>query len=956
MSIRSTTAAKVAALLLLSACGAEQVTSTAVPDVTPRQFVATPTPTVRFSEVHYDNNSTDANERIEVSLPSGQSIADYRVVLYNGANGQSYANTLLSTGVRSACTGGARDVIVLSYPVNGIQNGDPDGMALIDGAGNVLEFLSYEGVFAATNGPAVGLTSTSIGAAEGGTGGVNGSIARNTAGTWVTDATTNSFGSCNDGTGGGPVAGPIASVSVAPATATVSIGGTQTLTATARDAAGTAITSATFTWSTADATIATVSASGVVTGVAPGVVVITATSSTFSGTATITVSEPATLPTVRFTEIHYDNSGEDFGEALEIEGPAGTDLTGWQVLLYNGTNGRVYDTRALTGTIPATCSGRGVIVLEYSTGLLQNGAPDGMALVNAAGTVVEFLSYEGVVTATDGPAAGTLSRNIGVAQNGAPVNTSLQRSLLDTWSSAQDSFGTCNGRGARLPRTTLAFGFRTPFDPALPVGFEDLLTVTKRVDGANPTFDTPLVSETPAIAEVLANNVIRGVSAGTARFRATTPEGFTLTYELPVRVAAAGPAVYANHLDFGTPTDGTPSDDFVVTRDQMAFSYSNVRNTPNWVAYNLEATHVGDEDRCDCFTFDPALPSSFTRYSTFDYVGSGYSRGHLVKSQDRTSGSLDNARTFYFSNIVPQTSANNSGPWLQLENYLTDKARVENKEVFIVAGVAGNIGTLNGRGVVTIPGSLWKVAIVLPKDRGLADVNAGLVPDEVIAVIMPNAPSMPSPNWRDYSTTVDAVELLSGYNVLDRLNDQIEIALESNTKPPIAQINGPFEILAGETVALSAAGSTDPDEGDVLSYFWQFGDGSNGSGLDVTHRYLNPGSYTVTLTVRDQRELLDEAQTTVLVLTDAGAVERAADRVEALATAGRLNRGLANSLAAKLRAAAASVSRESVPSAVGQLGALVNELNALVQAEKLTEADVAPVRALLERVIVSLQR
>src|SRR5687768_14779651 len=42
----------------------------------------------------------------------------------------------------------------------------------------------------------------------------------------------------------------------------------------------------------------------------------------------------AALPAVRFSEIHYDNTGTDTGETIEISGPAGTDLTGWQVVLY----------------------------------------------------------------------------------------------------------------------------------------------------------------------------------------------------------------------------------------------------------------------------------------------------------------------------------------------------------------------------------------------------------------------------------------------------------------------------------------------------------------------------------------------------------------------------------------------------------------------------------------------
>ena len=96
-------------------------------------------------------------------------------------------------------------------------------------------------------------------------------------------------------------------------------------------------------------------------------------------------------PAVRFSEIHYDNVGNDVGEAIEISGPAGSDVTGWAVVLYNGQSGgsSVYDTKPLSGVIPATCGDRGVMVVSYPVNGIQNGGTtvagtadaDGMALV-----------------------------------------------------------------------------------------------------------------------------------------------------------------------------------------------------------------------------------------------------------------------------------------------------------------------------------------------------------------------------------------------------------------------------------------------------------------------------------------------------------------------------------------------------------------------------------------------
>src|SRR3990172_8601589 len=68
---------------------------------------------------------------------------------------------------------------------------------------------------------------------------------------------------------------------------------------------------------------------------------------------------------VFLNEIHYDNTGTDAGEAIEVAGPAGTDLTGWSIVLYNGSGGAVYDTDALIGSIPDQQGGYGTVVLSY---------------------------------------------------------------------------------------------------------------------------------------------------------------------------------------------------------------------------------------------------------------------------------------------------------------------------------------------------------------------------------------------------------------------------------------------------------------------------------------------------------------------------------------------------------------------------------------------------------------
>ena len=137
----------------------------------------------------------------------------------------------------------------------------------------------------------------------------------------------------------------------------------------------------------------------------------------------------AQAQTVFINELHYDNTGADVGEFVEIAGPAGTNLTGWTVEFYNGANGTVYSTLNLSGTIDDEGSGYGALSF-LETGI-QNGAPDGIALIDNTNTVIQFLSYEGSFTATAGTANGITSTDIGVSEAGTtPVGQSLHFYVL----------------------------------------------------------------------------------------------------------------------------------------------------------------------------------------------------------------------------------------------------------------------------------------------------------------------------------------------------------------------------------------------------------------------------------------------------------------------------------------------------------------------------------------------
>jgi predicted extracellular nuclease len=224
-----------------------------------------------------------------------------------------------------------------------------------------------------------------------------------------------------------------------------------------------------------------------------------------AGTIALVAPSPASAvappgATVFISEIHYDNVGTDAGEAVEIFGPAGTDLSTWSIVLYNGNvpaAAVTYDSDALTGTIPDLGSGFGVVILSYPSNGIQNGTADGIALVEGT-TVRQLLSYEGTFTASNGPAAGLTSTDIGVAEAGTEAaGQSLQ--LIGTGT----TYGSLTWQG---PNTSSFGAINTGSVAPPPPGGDNCPnspTVT-RIDQVQGSVETsPCVGETVLIDGVV---------------------------------------------------------------------------------------------------------------------------------------------------------------------------------------------------------------------------------------------------------------------------------------------------------------------------------------------------------------------------------------------------------------------------------------------------------------------
>ena len=248
---------------------------------------------------------------------------------------------------------------------------------------------------------------------------------------------------------------------------------------------------------------------------------------------------------VFINELHYDNTGTDTGEFVEVAGPAGTNMTGWSVVLYNGSNGAVYDSDVLAGTLADnTGSGFGFLSVPI---VLQNGSPDGVALVDDAGNLVQFVSYEGSLIAVGGAANGTTSTDIGVAESGSgPVGESLQ--LTGTGDSYGD-FTWATSAARTVAAANTGQRFVASGDPLPPtVNCEPSVEATTGEGATSPVSATDADSRITSLA--ITSDAVDGITLDGS----TTPTGVAGTATATLTVAGTT-AVGTYEVEITTTSD-----------------------------------------------------------------------------------------------------------------------------------------------------------------------------------------------------------------------------------------------------------------------------------------------------------------------------------------------------------------------------------------------------------------
>lgn len=198
----------------------------------------------------------------------------------------------------------------------------------------------------------------------------------------------------------------------------------------------------------------------------------------------------------------------------------------------------------------------------------------------------------------------------------------------------------------------------------------------------------------------------------------------------------------------------------------FTLSFNKENRTPNFVAWELLGTEVSNEfARSDNFWRDPDLDGCPEHK---DYTGSGYDRGHMCPAADQKWSKEAMDDCFVMANMCPQLHDLNAGAWETLES----KERQWAKRDSAVMIIAGPIYTEDdtkrvGGGEIRVPGAFFKIlfAPYLETPRGIAFVYPHMKCEG---------------NMKDYATSIDEVEKITGFDFFSVLPDDIENEIESS--------------------------------------------------------------------------------------------------------------------------------------------------------------------------------
>ncbi|MEO6445997.1 MAG: Ig-like domain-containing protein, partial [Gemmatimonadaceae bacterium] len=226
----------------------------------------------------------------------------------------------------------------------------------------------------------------------------------------------------------------VATVAITPSTATVDVGATTALSASAFNSAGAPLAGKVFAWSSAAATIATVTSAGVVTSVAPGTAAISATSEGRQGTASITVVAIAAVATVAISPaVDSVDVGRTIALTATASSAAGAPLTGKTFVWASSASAvaSVSATGVVTGVAPGTAT-----ITVTSEGKAGTATVTVVAANNAVATIAVTPTLVAIDVGTTAALSATAFNSVGSALPGKPTAWSSSTSSIASVSAA----------------------------------------------------------------------------------------------------------------------------------------------------------------------------------------------------------------------------------------------------------------------------------------------------------------------------------------------------------------------------------------------------------------------------------------------------------------------------------------------------------------------------------------